>query len=291
MYNPKKEMDMKYKILFIAFVALFVASCYNEDALTPTIEPEPEYLLPQGNHDYDARIVDWNRRCGFYVLYQFNPQDVYWNLTAWEGISWNEANQSWNQSTFKALPAEEAYAGKQLDLLEEEFLNCYPDSVLRQWMPLKLLLCSVLWKPNRKDSVDMPCRGGFDYIAVNYGNSTIGDLKSAEIDAFRSNLHATFLKKAIDSKKGFLKAYNMFTTTIQSDWADYVTAIVSNNTEYLESFSRWDMMSSDWWTSSKGILNENKDGNGLVRKKYDIVIKHFKEVYGVDLQNIGDRNQ
>lgn len=312
---------MKYKILFIAFVSLLMAGCYSEDALTPTTEPEPAYLLPQGNHDYDTRIVDWNKRCGFYILYRFEPEDVYWDLTVWEGITWSEANQKWDQNTFKALPAEEAYVGRQLDLIEEEFLNFYPDSVLQKWMPLKLLLCSVLWKPSGTDSVDMACRGGFDYLAANYGNSSVENLRQGQIDTLRKEINVVFLKKAIDAgkvtipeefgaetvygknvaagapysdtcmyAKGFIKAYDWIIPTIRSDWADYVTAIVSNNTEYLESYSFWDQMSGSWWTSNKGMLNEEaKDYNGLVRKKYNIVIRHFKEVYGVDLQRIGNR--
>lgn len=168
----------------------------------------------------------------------------------------------------------------------------------------------------------MTCRSGFDYIAVNYGNSFIENLGPEEIDALRGGeLHSAFLKRAIDSKKitipeefgegtvygdyvaagamfsdtcmyakGFIKVYDWSKPTIQSDWTDYVMAIVSNSAEYLGSYEWRNMMSSDWWTSNKGILNdEAKDYNGLVRKKYDIVIKYFKDVYGVNLQRIGDK--
>ena len=37
-----------------------------------------------------------------------------------------------------------------------------------------------------------------------------------------------------------------------------------------------------------GILNPVKDVNGLIRKKYEILVNSFKENYGIDLQAIGD---
>ena len=37
-----------------------------------------------------------------------------------------------------------------------------------------------------------------------------------------------------------------------------------------------------------GILNPVKDVNGLIRKKYEILVNSFKENDGIDLQAIGD---
>ena len=42
-------------------MALAVA-CSDDDQLTPTETPEFGYFVPQGGeHDYDDRIVDWER--------------------------------------------------------------------------------------------------------------------------------------------------------------------------------------------------------------------------------------
>ena len=53
---------------------LLLAGCYDEGSLNPSPEPEliyGKYTLPQGDHDYDARIGDWYTRCGFYILYKY----------------------------------------------------------------------------------------------------------------------------------------------------------------------------------------------------------------------------
>ena len=45
------------KILFIILSLILWIGCYDEDPLTPTTEPEPYFLLPQGDHDFDRNIV------------------------------------------------------------------------------------------------------------------------------------------------------------------------------------------------------------------------------------------
>lgn len=132
------------KILFIILSSILWIGCYDEDPLTPTTEPEPYFLLPQGDHDFDRNIVNWNDRCGFYILYKFQPQDIYWNLTQWEETSWDSLSNKWLQNKFKAVPAKEECVGQLLNFVETEFLNFYPDSALQKLMPLKLLLCSEL---------------------------------------------------------------------------------------------------------------------------------------------------
>ena len=306
---------MKTGILFILSCLILVSGCYNEDALTPTTEPESVYSLPQGNHDYDTKIVDWNKRCEFYILYRFDPKEIYWNLTTWEGLTWREMDGAYDASTFKGLPAEEVYVGKQLELVEEEFLNFYPDSTLKQLMPIKLLLCSVLWRPSGADSVDMACRSGFDYIAVNYGNESVDALTSEARDELRTEINAAFLKKATDGQKiripeefasiskygkestdvnnmygkGFICPDGYFgKQTKEDDWNNYIRAIVSTNYEDL--VAEPDPDESLWGDPTFiGILHPDKDINGFILKKYQVLIAFFKERYGVDLQAIGNK--
>ena len=60
---------MKYILIII--VGLFLwSSCDDDETLVATTDPEFCYTLPQGDHDYDDKIVEWNKRCGFYFLYK-----------------------------------------------------------------------------------------------------------------------------------------------------------------------------------------------------------------------------
>jgi len=77
--------------------------------------------------------------------------------------------------------------------------------------------------------------------------------------------------------RGFIKA-----GTKQADDAKYfIEAIISNPYE--------DLIAENTSTNTYvGILNPVKDVNGLIRKKYEILVNSFKENYGIDLQAIGD---
>ena len=308
--------------LYIALALLLCWGCYNENALEPSTEPEPGYSVPQGDQPYDQEIVTYFENCGFYILYQFEPKDVYWNLSQWEGLTWNEQGDKWEQSTFEALPAEAEYVGEQYEMVKENFLNFYPDSTLKKLMPLKLLLCSSLWRPSGSDTVNLVCRDGFDYIAVNYGNESIRQLTEADIDTIRNELTIMFLQKAVDGEKmpipvefssiskygtgpttesdmyskGFICPDGIYGSyvTIEDDWNAYIEAIITTHEDDLRAVPDiWEIygMSDPTYI---GILyqedgvNEVKDVTGNILKKYNIVIQYFKENYGVDLQAIGN---
>lgn len=63
---------MKQRILYILIcLSAWIVSCDNEDNLSPTETPEIGYVVPQGDHDYDQKIVDWSERCN-----SFHPLQV-----------------------------------------------------------------------------------------------------------------------------------------------------------------------------------------------------------------------
>ena len=77
--------------------------------------------------------------------------------------------------------------------------------------------------------------------------------------------------------RGFLSR----ATKQEDDVNYYIEAIISTSYEDLNSeYNNVD--------SYKGVLNPIKDVNGLIRKKYDILVNYFKGEYGIDLQKIGD---
>ena len=74
-----------YFYLFILAIGLF--SCDDDNSLIPSETPEFGYSVPQGNHDYDERIVDWNKRCNTFILYKFDLKELYWLLGMKRDIS------------------------------------------------------------------------------------------------------------------------------------------------------------------------------------------------------------
>ena len=75
---------MRYLLTIILGLFLWTGCNDDDETLVPSTEPEFRYVLPQGNHDYDTKIVNWYEDCGFYILYKYEDKDVFYN----ENMPW-----------------------------------------------------------------------------------------------------------------------------------------------------------------------------------------------------------
>ncbi|WP_148375352.1 MULTISPECIES: hypothetical protein [Butyricimonas] len=298
---------MMYKIWYLILVMSLLAGCANDDeTLTATEEPEFRYTLPQGNHDYDEEIVKWYEECGFYILYRFEPKDVYWNCSGWYGYRKNNANLGDGHIIEQA---DEDYVGEQLTLLKKIFFNLYPKELLKNVMPLKLLLCSRITLDNSQSLREKLIFNGFDCLAVNYGNDQVGQLSASEkrklaeelldyiltrvnevglvsrdeFAAVSKNYYNTYVDPNTCYQRGFLGPRGW---ELPVDWSEYVKMIVNTPYDVLVSEpagSSYNWMEEEYF----GVLHPKKDVNGLIRQKYDLVLNGFKAI-GVDLNRIGE---
>ena len=65
---------MRYLLTIILGLFLWTGCNDDDETLVPSTEPEFRYVLPQGNHDYDTKIVNWYEDCGFYILYKYEDK-------------------------------------------------------------------------------------------------------------------------------------------------------------------------------------------------------------------------
>lgn len=295
------------KIWYLVLMTSLLVGCANDDeTLTATEEPEFSYTLPQGEHDYDEEIVKWYEECGFYILYRFEPKDVYWSCSAWIGYMKTLVNSG---SGHIIEQADEDYVGEQLTLLKEIFFNFYPKELLKKVMPLKLLLCSRITVDNSQSLREELIYNGFDCLAVNHGNEQIGQLPASEKRKLAEKLLDYILtrvnEKGLVSKEEFVSVsknyYNTYTDPntcyqrgflaarnweLSKDWSEYVNMIV--NTPYDILVSEPSSSSYNWFEEEYfGVLHPKKDVNGLIRRKYDLVLNGFKAI-GIDLNRIGE---
>lgn len=129
------------KIWMLVLACLVGMACNREDDLTPSEGLEPFFTLPQGDHDYDATLVEWHEKWGFYPVYVWEPKDLYWNNTGWaEGrplADWAVTG------TLLGEPANPDYVGKQVEMLEEGLFSRFPEAYF-SYLPVKMLFCSEL---------------------------------------------------------------------------------------------------------------------------------------------------
>lgn len=283
-----------------------MTSCDEEEKLNPSEEDIYGYFVPQGDHEYDATIVDWKNRYNIFALYKWIPKDYYWSPTGWtEFIPSEEGDPLAGTGNRSARMADENYVGQQLDLIDNQFLTFYSDTTLRRCLPLKIILCdSIEWVNGIDGSRGfMNVDSYFDLLAFSWGTEKVLSMTTEQKNQFRIDAHQTFLERLIKNgkivkKEQFFKLGDYSTsvsnrdmygrgfiksgTSADNDWENYVMAIISTPYEDLIA----ETGEKDY--SNKGILNAIKDVNGLIRKKYDIVLNHWKEEYNIDLQAIGN---
>lgn len=298
----KSTINTVTALLLLFFVT---AGCKKEDALTPSSEKENvygDYTLPQGNHTYDADIVQLFQKYNTLFLYKYVPNDLYYQGNEYSGGIYDAAKDSTIWYGYFDVPASEAYVGQQLSLLKEIWLKFYPDAMLKMMLPKKVFLLDSFFfayngpgKPVDNWPTFYDTYQGEDFFAVSWGGTRINTITVAEKYAFKSTLNALFLTTA--RKKGLIKrsapfsaltdytavtytnylsmgVIDYYNRTPDTDWDAFMTMIVSNSYTDL--------------TSPGGYLDPSVDTSGLIRKKYDVMIAWFKSVWGVDLQAIGN---
>ena len=299
---------MKSVVFLICSVWLLIGCQDDEDPIIPREAGEKSYQLPQGNHDYDPTIVEWYNKYHFYVLYRFEKKDVYWNNTVW-----TEGFNELHSGELLAAPADERYVGSQLEVLQNSLIDIYPDSLL-ECMPLKILLCSELWKTkytyhypegNVRDSSALLVCKGFDFFALNGGGEKTGLPDETTDLQYLKELNILFLQHlqskdkigmpesfgevsdytwvmymdaATAFSKGFINPYVLDKDKKVSQEQDFVQylELITLPLPLLESEPD---KSGDYSIKPSliGALNPKRDVNGLVRRKYNILIQYLKE--------------
>lgn len=314
---------MRY-IYFVILGFVLMTACSEEEVIIPTTEPEFRYSLPQGDHDYDSRIVDWFERCGFYILYKFEPKDVYFNLGyGWQGplldtIVDQYGNQEFTAKGYSVEMPNEAYVEEQLTWIEEMFLNHYSDEVLRNCMPMKVILgknvfsyFSATFKMNY-DYVTYI----FNEIIFSYGDESIQTLSNSKKNDIKIDVNDWFLTQRMIDHLPDLDAFyasvdydRVLTSSSRTERATlgYLSSSTSSSIDEMQGYDREAYLemiisySYDYLTQEPtdgaftgynyaGILHPKKDVSGLIRARYDLIVNAYKE-HGVDLQAIGNLYQ
>ena len=197
-------------IYYLLLGAVCLAACNQENDLTPSEGDEVFYTLPQGNHDYDDKIVDYHDKYGFYILYEFGDKDLYWN-----NMGWNKFEQlpSGDGSLYVpsyfgnmlGAPADPEYAGKLLEMCEKFCFNVYPNEYLKH-MPLRFLLCSELNQVVTlghkivdgvtiilRDTLPINTYVSFNRFAVNWGSEAIDTLGYNSKLNFSKDINGEFM--------------------------------------------------------------------------------------------------
>jgi hypothetical protein len=304
---------MKKWIYIGLALGIIFTSCSKEDALTASTLPEKVVnagYLPQGESEYDNRIMEYYRKYNTVMLYKYDEKEFWWNVT--RDLRWtydsttNRTTTFFNGVAYTAAPAVEPYVGEQLTLIERKFFTYFPDAFLKAALPTKILLFSNLreipysfdGQPTNSNTKFKNALFALYYIGINRGNADVRTMTAAQADSFKLELCYGFIETWC-RERGYIAFDDQFFTvstykpTTESsmysegflnvlsqesiiDWQSYIKAIVGNSYATLTA------------SGQNGILHPSKDVSGKIRKKYDIMVAHFLRKYGIDLQAIGN---
>lgn len=289
----------------LLLMSCMITGCKKEGKLTPSEEKENVYgdhTLPQGNHPYDADILQLFQKYQTLFLYKYVHHDLYYNINYDLGGVYDPVKDSTTKYGYFDVPAKEAYVGKQLDMLKDLWLKYYPDALLKQGLPKKVYLLDSFYyayngpgKPldNWPEFTDF--YKGPDYFAISYGGAYLDNITPAEKYALKGKLHAATL--ALARAKGAIKPTTAFAAV-----TNYST-LVWNNYYPQGALGYWQLdagkdldlymeaivsHSYTELTAPGGILHPGVDTKGLIKKKYDMVIAYFQSTFSIDLQAIGN---
>jgi hypothetical protein len=197
--------------VFTVMSTAVMSSCsYDEDELSPSNDTS-SFVLPQGNHDYDATIQKFFDDYGVYLLYNFTDKDAYWTPSGWTNGEVT-SDESDGKQGFTVVKADENYVGQQLSLLNEVWFSKVPESARKALLPTVILLCSEVnditmsWDfssyPFKQVCSPSPITSHYNYdnIAVSYGSEAVTSLTDEQKQAISRDLMITWVQYMSERK-------------------------------------------------------------------------------------------
>lgn len=280
-------------IVPLLLLCLSLFSCKKEHLPTPAPGPATFYPMPQGNAPYDQIIFNWYQRYGSYVLYKYEERDYRYGLTGYY--------------TYVARPIEENVLPTAVDLLNEYWFGFYSDAFLKKYLPFKILLADRAWDEDTEDTLysafEIPIRG-HDFLLLPKLDRSILKMTNAQRNEFKINLNMAFANWLIFATNGeymrdlpveFFNISPYHRTDITSANKYDYGFLLSPGFQQAPS-PQYDLLSymTLIFTYRKAdietiFFNKQLDRNGLVRKKYTLLVTYFKDKYGMNIQAIGDK--
>ena len=294
-------------------VAFLFAACSDRDKLTPSTDPEPvinENSIPQGNNDYDYKIVELYGRYGSVILYTYDYKEFWWDVT--EDLRWSY-NESTGKGTggYEAAEAVQAYVPVMLELLDKILFRHYSDVFLRKALPVKILLASDILKVTFNTYGERPddkTVESLNLLFTTYGltlgkvSENIRDLTSSDIAKFQTDLNYGLIKRTNGNgitnvpDEFYLVSTGFYGVRVPTAADAYAAGFLSTQDndqngdialfiQTIISIPYEELISE---TGTRNYLHSSKDTKGRIRQKYDILINHYLTKYDIDLQAIGN---
>ena len=294
-------MNKIYQLMMCLVAGSLLQSCYQDEDISAKLE-EPRYTVEQGDHPLDQFIYQYYQDNNSYILYNYDKVDYKWNLT-------------------KTLPLElveqpdKDLLNKGVECLKKTWMDFYTPEFQKQYFPYKILLADSVKIPSDVFGIrDTVAFGAINYLAFGrirpaMNSYTASDLKkiAGEVNGIfwgvqLYNYHRITIPEAFFMVSGEdLYDENLYNLRTEQEDADDVTPDQRKYGfwDYIDDGSSDHYMSpskdEDIYAFVRMICSHTtEEMNALMASypkledKYQILTSYISEIYGVDLQAIGD---
>lgn len=280
------------KVILVITGLVTIGSGCKKEKVIKNAEVSLPYKIPAGNHSFEQRIVDFYKKYGRVILYDYKQSDFRYNVNG--------------NLLYVALLPDTNYVANALDSLDKYLFDTYSEEMLKKLLPYKIILSSEIRGVFTTQTVVAPgdtlpglinALGTFNQLAFGHTHNRLATLSNEEIKNIRRDLHKELWKEAtaagkIEVPQAFHKGlnynyasefsyyntyglleYHLKGNTMYSDLGEYVGYITSRSQEEL----------------NNTVLSPATDPLGIYREKYNLVVDYYKQKYQVDLQAIGNQ--
>lgn len=306
---------MKRITFILACIFAFAAAgCKDDVEIGQPLNIDNDYTLPQGDASQadNDRIQQLYDKYGSYFLYNYTQKDVFWT----------QYTSSGNISAYVATLGDTQYVGPMLTLLYDVWLQFFPDSFLKKGgIPYRVFIANqVYWDRSTPASPGWYIQYTFKVTGKSVAFAGMNESLLTMTPATKLARKNEWVKAMWDYyvANGFLDVPNAF-YEVSNYVTQPTTPINAANPANVEAYrqrgflpsgyntvtnapTEW-MTSAYMWTTAKSndlgsymfnLLQRTDEQMAPyltyepIRKKWDILVNHYKNKYGIDIRKIGN---
>ena len=259
---------MKTRWLIYILLGVFLSSCYKEENIEGE-EDEPKYKVEDSEDPLDHFIYGFYHDYGVFILYDYEEVDYRWNMSTVLDV---ELIKQTDKVTLN----------EGLAYLDNVLFQYYTDDFKKHYFPFKILLAdSVQVLKNGVWYPDEPATAGLSFLGIGRIRNGIGEIPADSLFELRGKVQAAFWanflynNEMMDLPEGFWDR-----DRTADNGTNYCMA--PNKTLDINQFI--DMVTTHTTAEMEALIAPYD----RLKDKYHLLVNQLKEVYGVDIQAIGN---
>lgn len=292
---------MKNQWILYVLVGFIFTSCYKDENIDGEI-PDFKYRVEDSNDFVDHYIYEFNIRYGNYILYEYQDIDYKWNISTLLGVT-------------LVKQTERAILKEGIQYMEKVFFNDYSDDFKKKYFPFKILMAdSVQVLKNGTIYKDEAAEGGLSFLSIGKIRPGINEISSDSLLNLKGEVQATFWAHFLYNNEMFQLPEAFW--SISDEYYGVNLKTIDNNLNLkpddidVTKYGFWDRNRKednggryckapdkvlDVYQFIQMIVTHTAEemeglmaGHDKLKDKYYLLINQLKDVYGVDIQEIGN---